>query len=178
MDRVRPTRQNPVLEVFSADGTKAYHFWETSTGGPGARSYWTGKVEDATVGLVADYLLGKAIGTIVGRAVSAFSGYLARKASEAATEEAFEIASSGGRHSGFLQNYLSRSKEEIRRAIKSIEKQIAKHEGKISNPEEHIESWPKLDPRQQDALVNRKWPGDIQRQKEQIGILKELLKRK
>ena len=75
------------------------------------------------------------------------------------TEEAFEIASSGGRHSGFLQNYLSRGKEEIRRAIKSIEKQIAKHEGKISNPEEHIENWQELDPRQQNAIVNRKWPG-------------------
>jgi RHS repeat-associated protein len=173
-----PTEGHRVLTVYSADGRTAYNFWETSADGPGANANQTGKVEDASIGLVADYLLAKAFSAVVGRAVSAFSGFLSRKATEAAAKEAFETASAGGRHSGFLQNYVTRSKEEIRRAIKSIEKQIAKHEGKISNPEEHVKDWQRLDPRQQDALVNRKWPGDIQRQKEQVGILKELVKRK
>ena len=36
--------------------------------------------------------------------------------------------------------------------------------------------WSKLDPREQEALVNKKWPSDIARQREQVQILKGLLK--
>ncbi len=73
---------------------------------------------------------------------------------------------------------MNLSKREIEKGIRSIKKQIAEHEAKIANPEKHIGDWSKLDPRKQSDLVNRKWPGDIARQKEQLGILKELSKRK
>lgn len=88
---------------------------------------------------------------------------------------AFEVAQAGGKHSGFLKNYVGRSRAEIQRGITSIEKQVAQHQAKIANPEKYIEGWSKIDPRQQQALINRKWPTDIQRQTEQIEVLKGLL---
>ena len=50
---------------------------------------------------------------------------------------------------------------EIERGILSIEEQIAEHESKIANPESHIPERNTLDPRQRNALVTSKWPGDI-----------------
>jgi hypothetical protein len=49
------------------------------------------------------------------------------------------------------------------RGIRFIEKQIAEHESKSADPAKHIDDWVNLDPRQQAALVTKKWPGDIQR---------------
>lgn len=51
----------------------------------------------------------------------------------------------------------------------------AEHEEKIANPKKFIPNWDELDPRQQRALIERKWPSDIQRQTEQLEILKRLL---
>lgn len=89
--------------------------------------------------------------------------------------DAFKIAQAGGKHAGFLKNYAGRSAGEIQRGITSLEKQIAEHQTKIANPEKFMEGWSKLDPRQQQALVNSKWPSDIQRQSEQLEILRGLL---
>jgi Domain of unknown function (DUF4157) len=89
--------------------------------------------------------------------------------------DAFKIAQAGGKHAGFLRNYAGRSAGEIQRGIASIEKQIAEHQGKIANPMKFLDNWSKLDPRQQQALVNSKWPSDIQRQSEQLEILRGLL---
>jgi hypothetical protein len=89
----------------------------------------------------------------------------------------YEEARSGGRHAGFLRNYEGRSPEEIDRGIRSIEKQIADHESWIAMPTRKIPNWEKLDPRQRKALVERKWPADIARQREQLSILKELRRR-
>lgn len=36
--------------------------------------------------------------------------------------------------------------------------------------------WSKLDPRQQQALIEKKWPSDIQRQLQQKQILEGILK--
>jgi RHS repeat-associated protein len=88
---------------------------------------------------------------------------------------AFEIARAGGKHAGFLKNYLGRSPSEIQKAVTSIEKQIADHQSWISNPELKIPNFRSLDPRQQAALVNSKWPSDIARQQEQLDILRGLL---
>jgi hypothetical protein len=49
--------------------------------------------------------------------------------------------------------------------------------GEIANPEKHIPNWKSLDPRQQKALIDKKWPSDIQRQTEQLEILEGLLKK-
>jgi hypothetical protein len=88
---------------------------------------------------------------------------------------AYEAAVAGGRHAGLLQNYLGRSAAQIQRGIASYESQIAQHEAKIADPAKYIEGWAKLDPRQQQALLTSKWPGDIQRLAEQRDVLKGIL---
>ena len=82
---------------------------------------------------------------------------------------------SGGKHSGFLENYRGRPPAEIQKGIDSLQKQIDQHRAWIANPESKIPNFRSLDPRQQDALLNRKWPSDIARQQEQINILRGLL---
>lgn len=91
---------------------------------------------------------------------------------------AFDVAKSGGKHSGFYKQYINKSKDEISKGIKSIDKQIAEHQNKIANPESHIPNFKNLDPRQQEALINKKWPSDIQRQIEQKEILEGILRSK
>lgn len=92
-------------------------------------------------------------------------------------QSALQIASEGGRHAGFLRNYVGKSAEELRRGVASLEKQVATHLDKIRNPEKYIEGFSRLDPRRQKALLEKTWPGDIKRQREQIDILKRLLVR-
>ena len=88
---------------------------------------------------------------------------------------AFDIAKAGGKHAGFFKNYAGRAPAEIEKGIASIEKQIAEHQSWISNPQSKIPNFGSLDPRQQEALINRKWPSDIARQQEQLDILRGLL---
>jgi hypothetical protein len=90
---------------------------------------------------------------------------------------AYETAANGGKHSGFLRNYLGESPEELRRGIASLQKQIAEHRDKIANPEKYIPNFKQLDPRQQAALLGKKWPSDIHRLQEQLEMLQELLRR-
>ena len=136
-----------------------------------------GAVIPGVTGLGAIYKASKKAGNIVegvykkGRA-AATQG--AATGAVNAAKSAFEIAKQGGKHSGFLKNYLRKSPKEIQRGIKSLEKQIAEHQSKIRDPSKHIKDFNKLDPRQQKALVEKKWPSDIQRQQEQLDILKGL----
>lgn len=92
-----------------------------------------------------------------------------------AAKSAFEIAKAGGKHAGFLKNYVGRTPAEIQKGIASIEKQIAEHRSWISNPQSKIPNFGSLDPRQQAALINSKWPSDIARQQEQLDVLRGLL---
>jgi len=93
----------------------------------------------------------------------------------AVANSAYQTAKEGGKHAGFLRNYAGRSSDEISKGISSIEREIAEHRDKIANPEKYIPSFGQLDPRQQAALINKKWPSDVQRQSEQLDILKGLL---
>ena len=88
-----------------------------------------------------------------------------------------DAAAAMEKHSGFRRVYAERSPAEIKKGISSLERQIAEHESKIANPERHIPGWSSLDPRQQRALIEKKWPSDIARQAEQRDILKSLLER-
>jgi hypothetical protein len=97
------------------------------------------------------------------------------KAKKLVPSGAFSIALNGGRHSGFLKNYAGKSARELRSGITSLERQIALHRDKIANPSRYIKNFAQLDPRQQTALLTRKWPSDIQRQQEQLDILRGLL---
>lgn len=87
-----------------------------------------------------------------------------------------KVTQQGGRHAGFLKNYQNKTPAEIRKGIASLEKQIREHQAKIANPEKAIPNFRQLDPRQQKALVESKWPSDIQRQQEQQEILQVLLR--
>lgn len=70
-------------------------------------------------------------------------------------KNAFEIAKSGGKHSGFYKNYINKSTKEIKKAIKSIDKQIKEHTDKISSPQKYIKDFDKLDLRQQKIWLRK-----------------------
>ncbi|WPD21070.1 MAG: RHS repeat-associated core domain-containing protein [Candidatus Electrothrix scaldis] len=93
-------------------------------------------------------------------------------------QNAYDLAKSGGKHSGFLNNYLKVSSDSIRKGISSLEEEIYEHKDKIKNPKKYIEKWDELDARQREHLINSKWPSDIKRQSEQIEILEGILKRR
>jgi peptidoglycan hydrolase-like protein with peptidoglycan-binding domain len=95
---------------------------------------------------------------------------------EAIKNHPYVVAKNGGKHSGFYKQYINKSPDQIRKAINSIDKQIAEHKDKIKNPEKYIPNFKNLDPRQQHALIHKKWPADIQRQKEQKEILEGILR--
>lgn len=93
-------------------------------------------------------------------------------------ETAYDIAKNGGKHHKFYLQYLNKSKIELEKGIRSFQRQINEHIDKIKNPEKYIPTFRKLDIRQQEALINKKWPSDIKRQEEQMQILKQILKTK
>ncbi len=92
-----------------------------------------------------------------------------------AANDPLSAAKAGGRHAKFYVEYAKKSDAEIRRGIKSLQKQITEHERKIMNPERYVPDFEILDPREQKALVETKWPGDIIRQQEQKSILEGIL---
>ncbi|MCU7556016.1 hypothetical protein OCL06_15605 [Alteromonas sp. ASW11-19] len=79
-----------------------------------------------------------------------------------------------------MKNNLSRTAEELRKGITKLQKQIDTHEALIKDPAGMMKKlgkgdWNSLDPRQQKALIEKKWPSDIQRQREQQSILQGIL---
>ena len=131
-----------------------------------------------------DILLGVYIASR-GAELTAKAVSLARGADvvEGITKSAYEIAKSGGKHSGFFENNLVRSSEELQKGVSKLQKQIDTHEALIKDPEATMSklgkgNWNSLDPRQQKALIEKKWPSDIQRQREQQNILQGILKEK
>ncbi|MFZ2898999.1 MAG: hypothetical protein WA004_10275 [Saprospiraceae bacterium] len=98
-------------------------------------------------------------------------------------QSAYETAKNGGKHEGFYKNYKDKPPEEIKKGIKSMEKNIEEHQNLMRDPDKYMKQygkgdWKSLDPRQQEALLTKKWPGDIQRAKEQKEILEGILNTK
>ena len=119
-------------------------------------------------------------GSALSRAQRAMGRWWGRRGTRApgaarGAKTAFDVARKGGKHAGFLRTYMGRSPAELRKAIESLGRQIAEHRGKITNPERYIPKFKLLDPRHQKALLESKWPGDIQRLQEQADILRGLL---
>lgn len=62
-----------------------------------------------------------------------------------------------------------------RREIRTLEKQIARHEKWIADPFSKIQNYDNLDPGERAGLI-RGWKTDIQRQQELVEILQSILK--
>lgn len=90
---------------------------------------------------------------------------------------AYEVAKAGGKHAPWYEQQLELGYRQLKKGIKSIEKQIADHESWIADPQKKVEDWADRDPRYQAGLL-KKWQQDITRQKEQVEILKGVLKEK
>lgn len=80
-----------------------------------------------------------------------------------------------GKHHGFYRQYLNHSSIILRRAIRSLQKRSDEHRAKIAHPERYIADFADLDPRQQEALLQNKWPQEVAQFNEQIAILRGIL---
>ena len=89
--------------------------------------------------------------------------------------EAFRAAINGEKHVRFYQDYLNKPTKEIQKGIKSFEKQISIHQEKISHPSKSIPNWDELRPERKEALINKKWPAEIECYTEQRDILQSIL---
>ena len=90
---------------------------------------------------------------------------------------AYEIAiNKDGAHHGWYLQQQNLTIKELENGIKSFSKQINQHTLWISNPYAKIPDFDNLHPDKQIHLVEKKWPQDIQRQKDQMAILKGVLK--
>ncbi|AKL97575.1 M48 family metalloprotease [Endomicrobium proavitum] len=92
------------------------------------------------------------------------------------TESVFDVAKSGGVHSGTYKQYVGKSNKELEKSIKSYEKLIEIHTKKISNPELFYPDFQLLDARQQYSLISKNWPQEIQLYKEQKEVIEGILK--
>lgn len=86
---------------------------------------------------------------------------------------AFWIAKEGGRHSGMLKNYSTLPVAIIERGLSSIRKQIALHESWIADASLKLPST--IQPSEVQHLVEKKWPKDITRLKEEAEVLGGLI---
>jgi tetratricopeptide (TPR) repeat protein len=89
--------------------------------------------------------------------------------------EVLKAAISKDSHVKMVRDYLNKPAKEIQKGIKSYEKQIALHQEKIANPSKFIPDWDKLHPERQHALINKKWPAEIQCYTEQRNVLQSIL---
>jgi hypothetical protein len=90
-----------------------------------------------------------------------------------AVSNAYEIAKAGGKHAGLVNNYIDLPIPMIERGIRSLERQIANHQGWIKNPMSKLP--PGLDQRRVEHLINKKWPEDIARLETERDVLRGLL---
>jgi RHS repeat-associated protein len=87
---------------------------------------------------------------------------------------AYVIAREGGRHAGFLKNYLGKSAAELQKAIKSLEANAAKHAEMAANPSAHAADWASRSPQARQGLINY-WLKEAQRYFEQAEVLRGIL---
>lgn len=117
-----------------------------------------------------------------GWALQQFGGYPAaavRSPASSATlgkvKTAYEIAKEGGKNRGLYVTHSRLSTDEVKRSIRSFERQIQKHEGWIASPITKTDLFYTFDVRRQDALIVG-WKQDIERHRESIEIMRGILK--
>lgn len=89
--------------------------------------------------------------------------------------QAYINARKGIKHAKTLKDYSVKPSREIEKGIRSFEKQISKHKDKIANPSNSVPQWNKLDVREQEALITKKWLSEIKGFEEQRDILQSIL---
>jgi hypothetical protein len=96
----------------------------------------------------------------------------------AAVSNAYEEAKKpGGRHSEWMRQQQTLGENQLRSAARSIQRQVALHEGWIADPASKVHDWQSLDPRYKRGLL-AKWAQDARRQREQIDIVRGVLREK
>ena len=109
-----------------------------------------------------------------GKLEGAINSRLDRLVSQSESE-VFKSAINKDSHVKMVRDYLNKPAKEIQKGIKSYEKQIALHQEKIANPPKFIPHWDELHPERQHALINKKWPAEIQCYTEQRDVLQSIL---
>jgi hypothetical protein len=106
-------------------------------------------------------------------------GLVTRAAHKLDTNSAYQAAlHKDGAHHGWYRQQQELTDAELKKGIKSLQKQIEKHRLWISDPTTKIPGFANFHPDRQSNLIERKWPQDIQRQQEQIGILEGILRKR
>ncbi len=90
---------------------------------------------------------------------------------------AYDIAKAGGRHGRWLLEQRALGVRQLESGIQSIMRQVKLHEAWIADAGSKVQDWDDRDPRYQAGLL-RKWQQDIERQQEQIAIMKGVLHEK
>lgn len=83
-----------------------------------------------------------------------------------------------GLNAGMLSRYRQLRPAKIEKAIRSIEKQVTLHQTGINDPTRKVPGFYQLSADKQRHLVERTWPNDIKRQRDQIEVLRGLLEEK
>lgn len=92
-------------------------------------------------------------------------------------QSTFEAARhQGGAHHGWYLQQQGLTDAELEKGIKSLQKQIDKHQAWIDNPLLKIPDFKTFHPDRQRNLIERKWPQDIQRHQDLIAILEGILR--
>lgn len=86
----------------------------------------------------------------------------------------YEVAKKGGRHAGLLRVYQRNSTEEIQRALRSYERQVALHRRKLESPEQFVPAWAGKSPRAQHGLLHH-WQDDVARNQELAEVMRGIL---
>jgi len=92
-------------------------------------------------------------------------------------KSAYEIARRpGGKYHGWYLQQLKLTNAQLERAIRSFECLAEQHRQWIADPRSKIPNFDSLHPSQQRDLVERHWRQDIQRHRDSIDILRNILK--
>ncbi|MBS3953641.1 MAG: hypothetical protein KGZ88_11895 [Methylomicrobium sp.] len=90
------------------------------------------------------------------------------------TKNDFEIAQSGGRHHGFLNDWSDKKESKIKKTMGSLQKNIEIHQAKIKNLYDYIDRV--VSEQELNYLISVYWPKEIRNFLQQINILKEILR--
>lgn len=112
-------------------------------------------------------------------AVARGVGWLARalgfgRAVAPALSPATRTALAGGRHSSLIRQFAARTTTQLNRTIRSLERQIARHEEKIRNPAQNMTRDDPNDPEAVQRAV-RGWRDEIRNLSEQRDIADDVL---